>query len=219
MLGVSEELDSEEREPMGLEEPAHVAGRDVELDEAVCDVRVVVQEAEAAHAAVASRAEEPAVLRRERAEQELAEIARRVEPVVALEPVAGLGERREREAVPGGERLVVAERLRAACPGARATGARSSRSSSPRTMNRPCSNGSSSSRGRPTASASSGVHVCVSPSTPSVSASCAEASPPSGERELPEHVVDRLLDDLAGNARLPVTTHAWRYVDASTALS
>ncbi len=43
-------------------------------------------------------------------------------------------------------------------------------------IERPCSKGWSSSAGAP----SSSVHVKVSPSTPSVSASCAEAKPPSG---------------------------------------
>ena len=50
--------------------------------------------------------------RRERPEQELGDTARRVEPVGALEPPRRLGERGEREAVPGGERLVVEARLR-----------------------------------------------------------------------------------------------------------
>ncbi len=113
MLVVREELDGEEREPTRLEQPAQLARRDVELDQPVRDVRVVVEEAEAARPPVADRAVEAAVVRGERAEQELTEPPRRVEPVGALEPVAGLGERGEREAVPRGERLVVAERLRA----------------------------------------------------------------------------------------------------------
>ena len=36
----------------------------------------------------------------------------------------------------------------------------------------------------------------VSPSTPSVSASCADAKPAAVERELAQHVLDRLLGDL-----------------------
>ena len=55
---------------------------------------------------------QPPVGVRQRPEQEVAQPARCREPVVALEPVAGLGERGEHEPVPRGERLVVAERLR-----------------------------------------------------------------------------------------------------------
>ena len=61
-------------------------------------------------------------------------------------------------------------------------------------IERPCSNGSSSSAGDALAPR---VQVNVSPSTPSVSASCAEAKPPSGSAQLAEQVVERLLDDLA----------------------
>ncbi len=74
---------------------------------------------------------------------------------------------------------------------------RSSGSTSPRTIRRPCSNGSRTSCGRPTAAASSGVHVYVRPSTPSVSASCADAKRAARERELAQHVPERLLHDLA----------------------
>ena len=42
---VREELDGEQRESARFEEPADLAGRDVELHEAVRDVRVIVQEA------------------------------------------------------------------------------------------------------------------------------------------------------------------------------
>ena len=45
-------------------------------------------------------------------------------------------------------------------------------------IERPCSNGCSNSDGTP----SSSVHVKVRPSTPSVSASWAEAKPPSSSR-------------------------------------
>ena len=69
--------------------------------------------------------------------------------------------------------------------------ARVSSSSSPRRIERPCSNGCSSSGGAP----SSAVHVYVSPSTPSVSASCEEAKPPLGSAQLAHHVVERLLRD------------------------
>ena len=53
---------------------------------------------------------------RERPEQELRQCARRVDPVVAVEPPPRLGERGEHQPVPGGDRLVVAERLRAQVP-------------------------------------------------------------------------------------------------------
>ena len=112
VLVVGEELDCEEREPPRLEQPAELSGRDVELEQPVRDVRVVVEEAGAARAAVADRPQQAPVLRGERAEQELAEPPRRFEPVLALEPVARFGERGQREAVPRRERLVVAERLR-----------------------------------------------------------------------------------------------------------
>ena len=74
---VAEQLDREQREPARLLEPAQLAGRDVQLVEAVRDVRVVLEEARALGDAVAVRAVEPAVGRRERPEQELAEPPRR----------------------------------------------------------------------------------------------------------------------------------------------
>ena len=55
-------------------------------------------------------------------------------------------------------------------------------------------------RAAPAARPPRGVHVYVSPSTPSVSASCDEAKPPSGSAQLAEHVLDGLLDDLRGSA-------------------
>ena len=155
---------------MRLEQPAELARRDVELEQAVGDVRVVVEVPGAARTTVASRAQESSVFG-QRPEQELADAAGDLEPVVALEAVRGLGERRQREPVPGGEDLVVAEGLRCGSGARRAGGLRSAGSSSPRTMKRPCSKGSSSSRGIPADSASSSVQVYVSPSTPSVSAS------------------------------------------------
>ena len=112
MLVVGEELDREPREAVRLLEPAQLAGRDVQLEQAVRDVRVVVEVARSARAPVAAAAPQAAVLAGERAEQELAEAARRVDPVGPLEPPAGLGERGEREPVPGRDRLVVAQRLR-----------------------------------------------------------------------------------------------------------
>src|SRR5262249_34096888 len=99
--------------PAGLLEPAQLAGRDVELVEPVRDVRVVLQVPRHGGAAGAEAAPQPAVAVRERAEQELAEPARRLEPVRPLEPPGRLREPREREPVPGRDRLVVEPRLRA----------------------------------------------------------------------------------------------------------
>ena len=151
----------------------------MQLEQAVRDVGMVVEEAAAADATVADAPQHAAVLAAQRAEQEARRAATaRVEPVVAIEPARGLGERREREPVPRRDRLVVAERLRPLASGARAAALRRPASSSPRTIARPCSNGSSSAASSPSPSHSAGVHVYVSPSTPSVSASCAEAKPP-----------------------------------------
>ena len=60
-------------------------------------------------------------------------------------------------------------------------------------IERPSSNGSRSSPGTPSAS----VHVNVSPSTPFVSASWADARPPPGRRSSRSDVVERFLDDRA----------------------
>ena len=49
LLGVVEELDREQGEAARLVQPAHVARRDVELEQPVRDVGVVVEEALAAH--------------------------------------------------------------------------------------------------------------------------------------------------------------------------
>ena len=111
-LVVREELDRAIGDPARLEQPAHVAGRDVELDEAVGDVRVVVEEAAAADPAVADAAQHAAVLAAERPEKEVAEPHGGLEQVVPLDAPGRLGERRESEAVPGRDRLVVAKRLR-----------------------------------------------------------------------------------------------------------
>ena len=74
VLVVGEELDREPREPVRLLEPPQLAGRDVQLEQAVRDVRVVVEVAGAARAPVAAAAAQPAVLVGERAEQERAEV-------------------------------------------------------------------------------------------------------------------------------------------------
>src|SRR5207237_6031170 len=73
---------------------------------------VVLEEAVRVRASFAPRPEEPAVLGRERAEQEGRELARRVEQILPVQPPPRLGQRREREPVPRGDHLVVAQRLR-----------------------------------------------------------------------------------------------------------
>ena len=82
-------------------QPAQLAGRDVQLVEAVRDVRVVVEERRVLGLAVAERP--PQRIDR----QKRAELDRRGEQVRALEPARALGERRERQAVPGRDHLVV----------------------------------------------------------------------------------------------------------------
>ena len=111
-LLVREELDREPREPVGLFEPPQLARGDVQLEQAVGDVRVVVQEAGPAGAAGAQAPTKPAFRGGQRAEQELAQPPRGLDPLRPLEPPPRLGERGEREPVPGGDRLVVAQRLR-----------------------------------------------------------------------------------------------------------
>src|SRR5262249_50184079 len=103
----------ERGQPVGLEEPPRLAGRDVQLVQAVRDVGVVVEVAGSLRNAVPPRPVEASVPGRERAEEEGAEGARGVDPVGTLEAAAARGERGEREAVAGGARLVVARGLRA----------------------------------------------------------------------------------------------------------
>ena len=73
-LVVSEQLDREQREAARLLEPAQLAGGDVQLVEAVRDVRVVVEVAGAGRPALAVAAPQAALVR-QRAEQELREPA------------------------------------------------------------------------------------------------------------------------------------------------
>ena len=109
--GIVEQVDGEQREAMRLGQEPRLAGREVELEQAVCHVRVVVEEALAADLSLPPGAREPPVLARQRPEQELRHPSCRVEPVAALEPAGALGERREGEPVPGREHLVVEARL------------------------------------------------------------------------------------------------------------
>ncbi len=83
----------------------------MQLDEAVCDVRVVVEVRVAARAPVPARTQQSPVLAGQRPEQKLPYATSSLEPVVAVETVGRFGERREREPVPRREDLVVAERL------------------------------------------------------------------------------------------------------------
>ena len=109
---VGEEVDGEHREPVRLEEPPRLAGRHVQLVEPVRDVGVVLEVAGSLRAAGAVGSEEAPVVAGERTEQELGGIDRGRDEVAALEPSPRLGQRRDGHAVPGRDRLVVAERLR-----------------------------------------------------------------------------------------------------------
>ena len=111
-LIVAEELDGEAGQAVRLAEPAKVSRRDVQLEEPVRDVGVVLEVAGALGLAGPEGAVQTAVVR-ERAEQELAERAGGLQIVGAVEPARRLGQRCEREPVPGRDRLVVAQRLRA----------------------------------------------------------------------------------------------------------
>ena len=109
-LVVGEELDREQREPARLLEPAQLAGRDVQLEEAVRDVRVVVEVPGAwpAGATCGAAARPVGEGPRRNSASSRARLAQSARPSRR----AGLRERREREAVPRGDRLVVARRLR-----------------------------------------------------------------------------------------------------------
>src|SRR6476659_6657454 len=111
-LLVPEELDGEPRESVRLLEPAQLAGRDVQLVEPIGDVGVVLQVTGIAGLPGPPAAMQAAVLIRKHPEQELSQLPAGLDELRAIEPAARLRERRQREAVPGGDRLVVAERLR-----------------------------------------------------------------------------------------------------------
>ena len=93
------------REPVRLEQPARVAARDVQLHQPVCDVGVVLEVTRSLRDAVPPGAVQPAVRCRQIAEEKAGQLGCRLD-------APSLGERREHQAVPGGDRLVVAERLR-----------------------------------------------------------------------------------------------------------
>ena len=195
MLLVPEKLDGEPGQAVRLLEPAKLARCDVELQQPVGGVGVVLQEARVLRPPVAVAPEQPAFVIRERAEQELADPPCGVEEVAAFEAAAGLGKRCQGEAVPRGDRLVVPGGLRPLlaelpepAPEVLVELAADDRAA--------VLEGLEQLLGAP----SSAVHVNVSPSTPSVSASCAEAKAALREGELPEDVVEGLLGDLAGSA-------------------
>ena len=208
-LVVGEELDREQREAVRLAQPARVAGRDVQLDQAVGDVGVVLEVAGSLRDAVAPRAVQAAVRRRERPEQELARARR-----PASTP-AGLRERGQHQPVPRRDRLVVARAASAAARAASNSRARVASSSSPRSTKRPSSNGCSSSSGAPSPGAQRerqpldavGVGVLRRGEAAAV------------ERELAQHVVDRRVGDLRGSALAEARARRAGRRDASSALS
>ena len=100
VLLVGEELRRKDGEPSRLSQPTQVAGRDMQLAEPVRHIRVVLEEPSRVRTAVAPCPKQPAVVVRQRAEQELTERNGRCEEIVALEPSRGFGERRERQSVP-----------------------------------------------------------------------------------------------------------------------
>ena len=165
----------------------------MELVEPVREVRVVVEEAGAARLAVPEAALE--LVAGESGPSRNAATAA-VDVVRAVEPPPRLGERRDREPVPGGDHLVVAGRLRPRLAELEEPrpqlGVELAADHAAPVLERRAA-------GRP-GTPSSSVHVYVSPSTPSVSASCDEAKPPPSHGELAQDVVERLLDDLAGSA-------------------
>ena len=110
-LVVAEQVDGQHRESARVLEPAQLPGREVQLVEAVGNVRVILEHARVLRLARAPAAVEPPLLRRERPEEELGDPAGGLEVVDAFEPAAGFGERGEREAVPGCDRLVIAQRF------------------------------------------------------------------------------------------------------------
>ena len=116
VLAVGEELDREPGKAVRLVEPAWLPGRDVELEQPVRDVRVVVEIAGSAGAAIAIAALEPAAVAGERTEEELAQRSSRVDPVGSLEAAPGFRQSGESEPVPRGDRLVVTQRLRTLFP-------------------------------------------------------------------------------------------------------
>src|SRR5262249_42540627 len=110
-LAIGEELYGEPGDPVRLVEPTELPRRDVQLVEAVRNVGVVLQVAVVARTAGPPAAVEAGVRVRERAEQELPQLATSLDELGPSEAATRLRERRQRQAVPGRDRLVVAGRL------------------------------------------------------------------------------------------------------------
>ena len=173
-----EELDREQGEAARLVQPAELAGRDVELEQPVGRVRVVVEEALAAHLPVPPRAREPPVL---------AARAARAGTPPRLAPRRASRPARAAARLPRAPRARARSRRRAPCRRGRAAACAPAPRAASREARGRAHRGRSSGRARTAGAArpgtpSSSVHVNVSPSTPFVSASCAEARPPSGRR-------------------------------------
>ncbi len=71
VLRIRKELDGQKREAAGLFQPVKLSGCEVQLVEAVCDVRVVLEDSGVLRATLAPGAEKATIGRRERAEQEV----------------------------------------------------------------------------------------------------------------------------------------------------
>ena len=176
VLLVGEELDRAKRQPPRLEQPARLARGEMELEQPVRDVGVVVEIAGAARPPVPPRARAAGPVR-EWTEHELRGVFGGLDPVGPSQEPSRLGERRDREPVPGGDRLVVEAGLRPVRPLGEQPGAQL-RLELP-TDDRAAVLERLEQLGR---------HALLhrprvrQPSTPSVSASCALAKPPSGSR-------------------------------------
>ncbi len=197
VLLVGEELDREQGEPPGLVQPAEVAGRDVELDQAVRDVGVVVEEARRrsscrrgscgasrppSRESVAEQERRHLDRRRPRSRRARAgaPASARAASASPFQEATTLSSRngcsrpaRERERAQA--RLLV-DRARARCSGR----ARTSKSRSWE---------------RPTAVASSGVQVNVRPSTPVGVSVLGRRDAAALDAHLAQEVVERQLDD------------------------
>ena len=197
MLVVGEELDSEEREPPRLEQPAELARRDVELDAARAR-RSRSRRGSRSRSCVRRGSSAAGVRPPRRAGR--GGTRRAAEPRRAS-PRARAGSRPRRAPPARGRSTRRAPCRRgtaaAACRARRGRRSRSSGSSSPRTMKRPCSNSSSSSRGE-----SDGRCLLRRPRVrqplDAVGVGVVRGRERAvRQRELAQHVPERLLDDLA----------------------
>ena len=115
-LRVAEPFPSMTSEQPRLLEPAKLAGGEVELEVAVRDIRVVLEIPVDLRLAVPVAPEEPPFGIGHPLSQEERQPVCDLEVVGAGEHAACLGERRQGEAVPGGDGLVVSQRLRPSHP-------------------------------------------------------------------------------------------------------